>query len=127
MINEALSTRELKAKTEDTQPETANKELSIIRLNYILQIAGFFVGFTFIVALVVALIKRPGMETTLAKSHISWQLRTATWGLAWTIVGLALCVFLIGYMVLLINYTWVIYRVTVGLLALSDKETIGNK
>jgi len=104
----------------DDEKEQANKTLTT--LIYALQTAGFFVGITFIVAVIINYIKIDDVRGTWFESHFRWQIKTFWFGLLWMIVGLVTFFIIIGYFVLLANTIWVIYRIIKGWLRLSENK-----
>jgi uncharacterized membrane protein len=89
---------------------------------YALQAAGFFIGLTWIVAIVMNYVKRDEVAGTWLESHFRWQIRTFWFGLLWGVVGGILTVVLIGFAVLFVVAVWVIYRIVKGFLNLSDHK-----
>ena len=87
---------------------------------YALQAAGFFVGITWIVAVVINYVKQEEVAGTWLESHFRWQIRTFWWGLLWGVVGGALLLVLVGYLVLVADAVWIIYRIVKGWLNLND-------
>ena len=61
-------------------------------------------------------------------SHFSWQIRTFWYALLWIVIvwilGLALAVFLIGFVIWIVGFVvlgiWVCYRIVYGWMRLSD-------
>jgi uncharacterized membrane protein len=91
---------------------------------YALQAVGFFVGITWLVAIVIDYVKRDDARGTWLESHFSWQIRTFWWGLLWCIVGGILLLVLVGYFVLLATAVWIIYRIVKGWLNLAENKPI---
>ena len=91
---------------------------------YALQAAGFFVGLTWIVAVVVNYVKRDDVRGTWLESHFSWQIRTFWWGLLWGVIGGVLLLVLVGYVVLVADTVWIIYRIVKGWLRLAERREI---
>jgi len=91
---------------------------------YALQAAGFFVGITWIAAIVIDYVKRDDARGTWLESHYRWQIRTFWWGLLWGIVGGILLLVLVGYFVLLATAIWIIYRIAKGWLYLSENRPL---
>ena len=54
---------------------------------YALQAFGFFVGITWIVAVIIDYVKKDDAAGTWLASHYSWQIRTFWWGLLWGVIG----------------------------------------
>ena len=81
---------------------------------YLLQALGFFVGITWIVAVIMDYVKRDEVKGTWLESHFRWQIRTFWWGLLWAAVGTVLLLVLIGYLVWVAAGIWIIYRIVKG-------------
>jgi len=91
---------------------------------YGLQAAGFLVGITWIVAIVVDYVKRDEAKGTWLESHFSWQIRTFWWGLLWAVIGAITFLVVIGWFILAADTIWIIYRVVKGWLYLNDNKPI---
>ena len=102
--------------------EVALKRLAA--LVYALQIAGFFVGLTFIAGIIVNYVKRKDVEGTWLESHFRWQIRTFWYGLLWCCIGVALLVVLVGALILMGAAVWVLYRAIKGWIELSEDKPL---
>lgn len=102
--------------------EVALKRLTA--LVYALQIAGFFVGLTFIAGIIVNYVKRKDVEGTWLESHFRWQIRTFWYGLLWCCIGVALLVVLVGALILMGAAVWVLYRAIKGWIELSEDKAL---
>ena len=91
---------------------------------YALQAAGFFVGITWIVAVIIDYVKRDDAAGTWLESHYRWQIRTFWFGLLWGVIGGILCLILVGFVVLAADAIWIIYRVVKGWLRLSERRDV---
>ena len=91
---------------------------------YALQAAGFLIGITWIVALVIDYVKRDEAKGSWLESHFRWQIRTFWWGLLWGVLGGILLLVLIGWLVLAANAVWIIYRIVKGWLRLAEGREI---
>jgi uncharacterized membrane protein len=91
---------------------------------YALQAAGFFVGLTWIVAVVINYVKRDEVRGTWLESHFTWQIRTFWWGLAWALVGGILALVVVGFLILFADAVWIIYRIVKGWLNLADGKPV---
>jgi uncharacterized membrane protein len=89
---------------------------------YALQAAGFFVGLTWIVAVVMNYVKKDDVAGTWLESHFRWQIRTFWFGLLWGVVGGLLVVVVVGFAVLFAAAVWIIYRIVKGWLNLNDNK-----
>ena len=103
------------------------KELKTLAMVvYALQAAGFFVGLTWIVAVVINYVKRDDVRGTWLESHFTWQIRTFWWGLLWAVVGGILVLVVVGFAVLFADAVWIIYRIVKGWLNLSENKRVGT-
>src|SRR5262245_7495795 len=91
---------------------------------YALQAAGFFVGITWIVAIVMDYVKRDDARGTWLESHFSWQIRTFWWGLLWAVVGGLLTLVVVGFAILFADAVWIIYRIVKGWLNLAESKPV---
>jgi uncharacterized membrane protein len=91
---------------------------------YALQAAGFLVGITWIVAVVIDYVKRDEAKGTWLESHFSWQIRTFWWGVLWGVVGAITFLVVIGWFILAADTVWIIYRIVKGWLYLNEKKPL---
>jgi uncharacterized membrane protein len=91
---------------------------------YALQAAGFFVGITWIVAIVMDYVKRDDARGTWLESHFGWQIRTFWWGLLWAVVGGILTLVVVGFAILFADAVWIIYRIVKGWLNLAEGKPV---
>lgn len=97
------------------------EEKKVPTIIYGLQALGFFLGITWIAAVVMSYVKKSDYAGTWLESHMKWQIRTFWWGLIWGLVGLVLLfVAGLGLVILIPNTFWLIYRVVKGWLRLND-------
>lgn len=89
---------------------------------YALQALSFVLGVTFIAAAIVNYVKRSEVNGTWLASHFRWQLRTFWYGLLWGVLGFITSFILVGYVVLLGNAIWLIYRIVRGWLRAADRQ-----
>ena len=87
---------------------------------YGLQIAGFLVGFTPLVGVILNYVKRAEARGTWLESHFNWQIRTFWWSLLWFAVGLALAIVLVGFLIMCAAGLWVLYRAIRGWVELTE-------
>ncbi len=95
---------------------------TITTVVYALQATSFFLGFTFLIAIIINYVKRGDVEETWLESHFKWQIRTFWFSLLWAIIGAITTFFIIGYVILFANAVWLIYRIVKGWLNLSDEK-----
>ena len=87
---------------------------------YVLQALGFFVGITWIAAVVINYVKQDDVAGSWLESHFRWQIRTFWFGLLWGVIGGILCIVFVGFFVLAALAVWMIYRIVKGVLDLND-------
>ena len=92
---------------------------------YILYIAGFFVGITSLVGLIMAYVNREG-AAPWARTHYRFQIRTFWIGLLYGFVS-SICLFiLIGIPMLIFVAVWLIIRCAKGIKASSNSQPYPN-
>ncbi len=107
-----------------SDPRRLSSLKTITTAVYALQTAAFLIGITSLVALIINYMKRPDVEGTYLASHFTWQIRTFWYGLLWALLGLLSHFFLIGYLILLANTVWIIYRIVKGWLTLQEEKPL---
>ncbi len=108
--------------TQADQPADLTPLVNITTLVYALQALAFFVGLTYIVALIINYVKLPDVAGTWLASHFRWQIRTFWFSLLWLVLGGVTLILVVGYFVWLANAVWVIYRIVKGWLSLNDRK-----
>lgn len=91
---------------------------------YALQAAGFFIGLTWIVAIIINYVKKDDVKGTWLESHFTWQIRTFWWGLLWAVIGAILFFVVVGWFVLVADAIWIIYRIVKGWLNLAEGKPV---
>ena len=104
--------------------EKLNSLKTLTAVVYGLQAAGFFVGITWIVAVVMNYVKKEEVSGTWIESHFRWQIRTFWWGLLWGVIGVVLAFVLVGFVVLAADTVWIIYRIVKGWLSLNEGKPL---
>jgi|GEM_PF-745630 len=106
---------------------------------YLLQVLAFFTGILWIVALVIALLKRRDVvHDPVLYSHATWQIRTVVYAVLWIILSALLG--LLGALTLVLGigvvfiaiavglglwqFVWVIYRVVYGWFKLYERQPV---
>ena len=101
------------------------KELkTLATVVYALQAAGFFLGITWIVGVVINYVKKEDVAGTWLESHFRWQIRTFWFGLLWGVIGGILTLVLVGFLVLFADTVWIIYRIVKGWLKLNENKPV---
>jgi len=103
--------------------EITNDSLkNIAMLVYGLQALSFLMGFTFLAAVILNYVKQENARGTWLESHFRWQIRTFWFSVLWSIIGFASLILLVGYVILLADAIWVIYRIVTGWLRLNENK-----
>ncbi|HFD11635.1 MAG TPA: hypothetical protein ENJ32_04095 [Crenotrichaceae bacterium] len=93
---------------------------TVATIVYALQAASFFLGITLIIAVIVNYVKNNDVKGTWLESHFRWQIRTFWFSLLWGAVGFITIFIGVGYLILIANTIWLIYRIVKGWLRLND-------
>jgi uncharacterized membrane protein len=97
---------------------------TVATIVYALQAAGFFLGITWIAAVIIDYVKKDDATGTWLESHYRWQIRTFWWGLLWGVLGGILALVIVGFLILAADAIWIIYRIAKGWLRLSEDREI---
>jgi uncharacterized membrane protein len=109
--------------TKTSRPNEASVK-STAQLVYVLQAVGFFIGITWIAAVIVNYVKLDDARGTWIESHFRWQIRTFWFGLLWGVIGMITVFIIVGFVILGANYIWLIYRVVKGWLYCNDRKAM---
>ncbi len=103
-----------------SEDQTSAKNLAT--LVYALQALSFFIGITIFAAIIINYIKMADVKGTWIQSHFRWQIRTFWFTLLWSILGGITVPIFIGYLILMGDFIWLIYRIAKGWLRLSNNR-----
>lgn len=92
---------------------------------YFLYLAGFVIGVTPLIGVVMAYINR-GRSPSWIETHYTWAIRTFWIGLLYGLIGVILTFVLVGIVVLIAVAVWYVVRCIIGLQAISRGEPIKN-
>jgi uncharacterized membrane protein len=104
--------------------EQAKANLTLTHVIYGLYAASFFVGITGLVAIILNYVKRGDVAGSFLASHFRWQMRTFWFGLLWTLIGVVTFYLVIGWLIMLANLIWIIYRLVKGWLRLTEGKAM---
>ena len=107
-----------------TSDEALRSNKTLTWVIYGLYAASFLIGITWLVAIILNYVKRGDVAGTYLESHFNWQIRTFWISLVVGIIGMVLMLVLIGWLVLLADAVWVIYRLVMGALKLNENKPI---
>jgi len=89
---------------------------------YGLYMLSCFVGFSGIIGIIVAHLKKGDAEGTFLDSHFSNQIRTFWIAFGLVVVGAILSIVVVGWFVMIGAGIWFLYRTIKGLIRLSDNR-----
>lgn len=89
---------------------------------YALYAASLLIGVTSIVAIILNYLKKEDVAGTYLESHFRWQMRTFWFALGWGLLGFLTAAFMVGWLILIANAVWYIYRIVKGFLNLNDNK-----
>jgi uncharacterized membrane protein len=105
-------------------PEQEKSLRTLTTVVYGLQAAALVVAITYFAAVIINYLRRGQAAGTWLESHFTWQIRTFWWSLAWTIVGIATAVLVVGFFILLAAAVWYVYRVVRGWVELNEGRPV---
>ena len=94
-----------------------------VQVIYVLYLAGFVVGITSLIGLVLAYINR-GKAGGWIETHYTWAIRTFWIAVLGAIVSMLLMIVAVGFLLAIAVAIWVIVRVVIGLQLVSRGEPI---
>lgn len=112
----------------DIPATTQDPNRSITLVAYGLFLSAFLLGFTSIVAVIIAYVKRKEVAGTVYESHMNFIITLFWRSLIIAVIGIVLTVIFIGIIVLIVLAVWTIYMlVTRGLKAMEAKPIENTK
>jgi len=81
-------------------------------------------GVTGLIAIIINYVKRADASGTPYDAHFEWQIRTFWRALIAYVIGIALLVVGVGFLVLGAVWIWTLYRIIKGWLYLNDNKTL---
>lgn len=110
--------------TDLTTDESLRSNKTLTWIIYGLYAASFIVGITGLAAIIMNYVKRGDVAGTYLASHFTWQIRTFWISLIAAVVGVLLMIVLIGWIVLLLDTVWVVYRLVIGAIRLNENRPV---
>ncbi len=107
---------------DNNQAHRAGEARKWAMIVYALQAAGFVIGISYVAALILAYIKQPEAKGTWVESHYAWQIRTFWFSVLWGVLGAASMMWMVGWVILMADLLWMVYRIVVGWVRLSDNK-----
>ncbi len=96
-----------------------------VQIVYILYLAGFVIGITPLIGIVLAHVNR-GKSAPWIETHYTWAIRTFWIGLLYAVISGILAIVLVGFLLMLATAVWFILRCIFGLQALTRDEPMKN-
>jgi uncharacterized membrane protein len=109
----------------DASRQPVVSDTTVAMMVYVLYFVSYFTGLTGLIGVIIAHVQRDTADPLL-QSHYRFQIRTFWIGVLSFVVGLVLCLVLIGYAVLLWWFVWSLVRNIKGILALNEGRPIAN-
>lgn len=106
----------------DTWLEPGKTNVQVV---YILYLAGFIIGITPLIGIVLAYVNR-GRSEPWIETHYTWAIRTFWIGLLYGLISFVLAFVLVGFLLMLATAVWFILRCIFGLQALTRDEPMKN-
>lgn len=102
---------------------------AIAQLNYALLALSLFIPvLAGVIALALAYHERQRCSDAWLASHFTWQIRTFWWSLLGFVLGLPLLLlFGLGLLVWLLVFVWVVLRLVIGFLRLTECRAVGEE
>ena len=107
------------------QPDQQQNLKQFNLISYGLYFASYVLGITWLAAIIMNYVKRDEVRGTWLESHVEWQIKTFWLSFAGYVVGFITTFILIGFVILLITFIWNMYRLIVGLIALTENRPVG--
>jgi len=92
---------------------------------YLLYLAGYFFVIPALIGVIIAHVKADDSDPVL-RSHFQFQIRTFWIGLLYNVIGLPLCLVLIGFPIIAWWFVWSMIRIVKGGLLAAENKPIAN-
>jgi uncharacterized membrane protein len=102
------------------------KSRDLVVIVHALNLCSCFVGFTGLVAIIIAYLKRDEMAGSIWEGHMTFAIRTFWIGLLAGFIGGLLTFIGIGLLILLAVFLWYLVRTIFALLKAVDRKPIPN-
>lgn len=98
---------------------------TIAKVIYILLIISTIIGVTGLIAVIMAYVNNDDNDHWL-QTHYRFQIRTFWIGILYAFIGVLLSQVIIGYLILLFTFFWLIIRCAKGLKQLQNQQPVKN-
>ena len=106
--------------------QPASDSLVTAKIIYFLYLISLVLGITAIVGVIMAYVNQDSKAGDVANNHFQYQIRTFWIGLLYGLISLVLMLVVVGFILLLLLYVWMIIRCVKGLKAVERGEPIDN-
>jgi len=107
------------------EPQSGNAPDPLMaHITYGLYAVGFLNGFTAIIGVIIAYVRRPDVAGTYLESHFTYLIRTFWIGLLGGVVSALLLIVGIGFILMFAVAIWFIYRIVKGWIKLADQKPL---
>jgi uncharacterized membrane protein len=107
----------------ETRSSTSANDSDAVKLVYLLYFAGFVVGITTLIGVVIAYLKR-GEADDVAASHFTYQIRTFWMSILFVAISMVLMMVAVGFILMLGWLVWAIVRNVKGFMAIAEGKPI---
>jgi len=112
------------AEVTDVSSVTPVTGRTLAHVVYALQTVALVTGIPMLIGVIINYVTRGEVRDSWVDSHYRWQIRTFWYSVLWTVLGTVTVVILVGYLVLTLAYLWLIYRIAIGWIKLSNAESM---
>jgi uncharacterized membrane protein len=112
------------AEVNDVSSVTSATGRTLAHVVYALQAVALVTGIPMLIGVIINYVTRGEVRDSWVDSHYRWQIRSFWYSVLWTVLGTVTVVILVGYLVLTLAYLWLIYRIAIGWIKLSNAESM---
>ena len=109
--------------SESQRPVVSDTTLALIV--YVLFCVGYFTGISALIGVIIAHVKMDDADPVL-RSHYQFQIRTFWIGLLYLVIGIPLCMVMIGIPILAWWFLWSLIRIIKGIVRISEYKPISR-
>jgi uncharacterized membrane protein len=103
-------------------PREENAKSNVV-IAYIFMLLGVFTGVFWLIGAIWAMVKADEARGTLFEDHYANIISTFWWGIFWSVIGVILAFFFIGYLVLFGVWVWSIFRMVKGIARATSNQS----
>ncbi|WP_219703883.1 DUF4870 family protein [Marinomonas lutimaris] len=103
-------------------PREENAKSNVV-IAYIFMLLGVFTGVFWLIGAIWAMVKADEARGTLFEDHYANIISTFWWGIFWSVIGVILAFFFIGYIVLFGVWVWSIFRMVKGIARATSNQS----